>query len=72
MKVKKQSGKAGLKQHSKPHKDHGIHPVPSLHSKYMGKQWKMTDFTFGGLQKSLKMVTAVMKLKDACSLEEKL
>ena len=29
------------------------------------------DF-FGGLQKSLQMVTAPKKLKDACSLEEKL
>jgi len=27
---------------------------------------------FGGLQKSLQMVIAAMKLKDACSLEEKL
>ena len=27
---------------------------------------------FGGLQKSLQMVTAAMKLKDVCSLEEKL
>ena len=34
----------------------------------------VTDFFFGGagLQKSLQMVTAAMKLKDACSLEEKL
>ena len=31
-----------------------------------------TDFIFGGLQKSLQMVTVAMKLKDACSLEEKL
>ena len=30
------------------------------------------DFYFLGLQKSLKMVTVAMKLKDACSLEEKL
>ena len=29
------------------------------------------DFIFGG-SKSLQMVTAAMKLKDACSLEEKL
>jgi len=29
------------------------------------------DFTFGAL-KSLQMVTAAMKLKDSCSLEEKL
>ena len=27
---------------------------------------------FGGAPKSLQMVTAVMKLKDTCSLEEKL
>ena len=27
---------------------------------------------FGGLQKSQQMVTAAMKLKDTCSLEEKL
>ena len=30
------------------------------------------DFYFGGLQKSLQMVTAAMKWKDAYSLEEKL
>ena len=29
-------------------------------------------FTFLGLKKSLQMVTATMKLKDTCSLEEKL
>ena len=29
------------------------------------------DFIFWGLQNSLQMVTAAMKLKDACSLEEK-
>ena len=31
----------------------------------------VTDY-FGGLQKSWQMVIAAMKLKDACSLEEKL
>ena len=31
----------------------------------------VTDFTFGA-PKSLQMVTAAMKLGDACSLEEKL
>jgi len=35
-------------------------------------QETVRDFIFGGLQKSLQMVTAAMKLKDACSLEEKL
>ena len=32
----------------------------------------VADFIFGGAPKSLQMVTAAMKLKDACSLEEKL
>ena len=32
----------------------------------------VSDFIFGGAPKSLQMVTAAMKLKDACSLEEKL
>ena len=31
----------------------------------------VTDFTFGA-PKSLQMVTAAMKLRDTCSLEEKL
>ena len=30
------------------------------------------DFILGGAPKSLQMVTAAMKLKDACSLKEKL
>ena len=32
----------------------------------------MSDFTFGGASKSLQIVIAAMKLKDAYSLEEKL
>ena len=32
----------------------------------------VTDFIWGGAPKSLQMLTAAMKLKDACSLEEKL
>ena len=32
----------------------------------------VSDFIFGGVPKSLQMVTAAMKLKDAYSLEEKL
>ena len=32
----------------------------------------VTDFYFLGLQKPLWIVTAAMKLKDTCSLEEKL
>ena len=33
---------------------------------------RVSDFIFGGLQKSLQMVIAVMKLKDAYSLKGKL
>ena len=32
----------------------------------------VADFIFGGAPKSLQMVIAAMKFKDACSLEEKL
>ena len=35
-----------------------------------GEHWKQWEALFWGAPKSLQMVTAVMKLKDACSLEE--
>ena len=38
----------------------------------MGKQWKQCQTLFWGAPKSQQMVTAAMKLKDACSWEEKL
>ena len=38
----------------------------------MGKQWRQWLTSFSGAPKSLRMVTAAMKLKDTCSLEEKL
>ena len=36
----------------------------------MRKQWKKWQTLFSGAPKSLQMVTAAMKLKDACSLEK--
>ena len=45
---------------------------PPLHGKQMGKQWKQWETLFSWAPTSLQMVTAAMKLKDACSLEEKL
>ena len=42
------------------------------HLAKMGKQWKQWQTLFWGAPKSLQMVTAAMKFKDACSLEEKL
>ena len=38
----------------------------------MGKKWKQWQTLFSWVPKSQQMVTAAMKLKDACSLEEKL
>jgi len=38
----------------------------------MWKQWKEYNTSFLGAPKSLQMVIAAMKLKDVCSLEEKL
>ena len=38
----------------------------------MGKQWKQCQTLFFGAPKSLQMVTAALKLKDAYSLEGKL
>ena len=37
----------------------------------MGKQWKQCQTLFWGAPKSLQMVIAPMKLKDASSLEGK-
>ena len=37
-----------------------------------GKQWKQCQTLFWGALKSLQIVTTAMKLKDSCSLEEKL
>ena len=48
------------------------HLVPSLHGKLMGKQGKQCQTLFWGAPKSLQMVIAAMKLKDACSLAGKL
>ena len=42
-----------------------------MHGKQMGKQWKQWQSLFSLASKSLQMVTAAMKLKDTCSLEEK-
>ena len=69
MKVKVESEKVGLKLNIQ--KTRSRHPVPSLHGKYMGKQWKQCQTLFFWAPKSLQMVTAAMKLKDAYSLEGK-
>ena len=45
---------------------------PITYWEIVGKQWKQCQTLFWGAPKSLQMVTAAMKLKDAYSLEEKL
>ena len=70
MKVKEESEKVGLRLNIQ--KLRSWHLAPLFHGKYMGKQWKQWLTLFWGAPKSLQMVTAAMKLKDACSSEEKL
>ena len=70
MKVKEESEKAGLKLNIQKMKI--MASGPPLHGKQMGKQWKQWETLFSWAPTSLQMVTAAMKLKDACSLEEKL
>ena len=67
MKVKEESEKVGLKLNIQKTK---IMASGSIISRQIdGKQWKQWDL-FTWAPKSLQMVTAAMKLKDTCSLEE--
>ena len=69
MKVKEESEKVGLKLNIQKTKIMTSSPITSWQ---MGKQWKQCQTLFLGAPKSLQMVIAAMKLKDAYSLEEKL
>ena len=68
MKVKEKSEKAGLKLNIQKMK------IQSHH--FMTNSWRNKGNSdrlyFGGAPKSLQMVTAAMKLKDACPFKEKL
>ena len=69
MKVKEESEKVGLKLNIQKTKIMASGPITSWE---MGRQWKQCQTLFWGAPKSLQIVTAAMKLKDACSLEGKL
>ena len=69
IKVKEESEKVGLKLNIQKMKIMASGPITSWK---IGKQWKQWETLFFWVPKSLQMVTAVMKLKVACSLEEKL
>ena len=67
MKVKEQSEKAGLELNIQKTKIMASGPITSWQMD--GETMETVTDYFLGLQKSLQMVTAAMKLKDACSLE---
>ena len=67
MKLKEESEKVGLKVNIQKTKFMAFGPITS--SEIMGKQWKHCQTLFWGAPKSLQMVIAAMKLKDAYFLE---
>ena len=67
LKLKEESYKVGLKLNIQKTKIMASGPITS----WQIDEETVTDFILG-VQKSLQMVTTAMKLKDACSLEEKL
>ena len=70
MKVKEESEKVGLKLNIQKTKTMASGPITSW--QIDGETMEVvTDFILGA-PKSLQMVTATMKLKEACSLEDKL
>ena len=71
MKVKEESQSVGLKLNIQKTKIMASGPITSL--QIDGETMEtVRDFIFWGVPKSLQMVTAPMRLKDDCSLEEKL
>ena len=70
MKVKEETEKADVKLNIQKSKITTSGPITLWQIE--GKKWKQWQVLFLGTSKSLWMVTAVMKLKDACSLEGKL
>ena len=70
MKVKDESEKVGLKLNIQKTKIMASGPITSW--QIDGKQWEQWQTLILGVPKSRQMVTAAMKLKDTCSLEEQL
>ena len=69
MKVKEKSENVGLKLNIQKTKIMASSPITSWQR---DEETMETETLFWGAPKSLQMVTAAMKLKDTCSLEEKL
>ena len=68
--VKEENEKAGLKLNIQKIKIMASGPITSW--QIDGAKWKQWQTLFYGAPKSLQMVTAAMKFKDTCSMEEKL
>ena len=71
MKVKEESDKVGLKFNIQKTKIMASSPITSWQTDGETVE-TVADFILGGVPKSLQMVTVAMKLKEVCSLEEKL
>ena len=71
MKVKEESEKIGLKLNIQKCKIMASSPITSWQIDW-GNSGNSGRLYFWGVPKPLQMVIAAMKLKDACSLEEKL
>ena len=73
MKLKEQSEKVGLKLNIQKTKIMASGPITSwqIDGETM-ETWKQWETLFLGAPKSLQMVNTAVKLKDVCSLEEKL
>ena len=71
MKVKEESEKVGLKLNIQKTKIMAFGPITSWQIDG-GTMETVTDFIFLGSKITADMVTAAMKLKDTCSLEENL
>ena len=69
MRLKEESEKAGLKLNIQKTKIMASSPITSW--QIDGEKIKTVQTLFSWAPKSLQMVTASMKLKDTCSLEEK-
>ena len=70
VKVKEENEKVGLKLNIQKTKIMASGPITSW--EINGEKWKQCQTLFLGASKSLQMVTAAMKLKNAYSLEGKL
>ena len=70
MKVKEESEKVGLKLNIQKTKIMAFGPITSWQIDWETME-TVADFIFGA-PKSLQMVSTAMKLRDVCSLEEKL